>query len=447
MSDVDETVAGTPALAEDECITVAELNADIATAIDERVDLHEYVRGDVSDLAEANGNLHFDLVDDGASIHCILMGYNRGAVATEPGEEMHVAVSGSLSYYEERGSCSIFVDEVVAIGDSRYSEVYSENRQALAEDGLLDDEHKQTLPELPTTVGLVTSRDSDARRDAISAIHDRHPRVDVEVAHTPVQGEGALTGLLSAITALDEDAAVDLIAVTRGGGADRTLRVFNESPLCRVVANTETPVVVGVGHDGDRTLAEEVADRRVMTPTDVGEVVPRIDDLEARVEELATRLGREYRRATARRLDRIESDLTGAHESLVATSVRTLRQDLEGATSKTIDARVRDLEAKLSHASERVAAARVRSLEDELEHATDRRFERRLGELDDRLERAFRSCKRERHHEEELEEAVEEAKEARAELEAEIEATRRRYRRLVAGLALVLLVLVAVLLL
>jgi len=439
MSDVAETVAGT-ALDPDEVVTVAELNADVAATIDDRVDLHEYVVGDVSDRSEASGNLHFDLVDDDAAIHCVLMGYNRGAVATEPDEEMQVALSGSLTYYEQQGSCTIFVDEVVAIGDSRYGEIYAANRRALAEDGLLTEERKQPLPDLPRTVGLVTSRDSDARRDAVRAIHDRHPRVDVELAHTPVQGKEALTGLLGAITTLDEDAGVDVIVVTRGGGADRTLRVFDERPLCRVIANTETPVVVGVGHDDDRTLAEEVADERVMTPTDVGVVVPEREALAEQASDLSTRLDRAYGRAITTGLAGLESTLTGAYESLVDDSVTTLQQDLERASSTTMVARVRSLDAALTHASERVRVARVRGLERELDHARERRIERRLTALDDRLEAAYRTCERERTHEADLEDAVADATDAaRADLEAELAATRRRYRAIVAGLVALLL--------
>ncbi len=95
---------------------------------------------------------------------------------------------------------------------------------------------------------------------------------------------------MSAVASLDEDATVDVIVITRGGGADKTLRVFSETTLCRVIANTDTPTAVGIGHEDDRTLADEVADHRFMTPTHAGEIVPQRADLEQQLEQLSSQL-------------------------------------------------------------------------------------------------------------------------------------------------------------
>ena len=280
MAEADGSAAETVELDSDDIVTVATLNDEIAAVIDENPELaHDYVVGDASDCREANGHLHFDLVAGDASIHCVVFGFRYNGLNATPDEEMHVAVRGELSYYEAQGSCSLIVEDVVDMGESEYSQVYAENKEKLDDDGLLADDRKQSLPELPATVGLVTSADSDARIDAVTAIHDRYPAVDIKINDASVQGPDALEELMSGVAAFDENATVDVIVVTRGGGADKTLRIFNETPLCRVIANTDTPTAVGIGHEDDQTLADEVADYRFMAPTHAGEVVPKRADL------------------------------------------------------------------------------------------------------------------------------------------------------------------------
>jgi exodeoxyribonuclease VII large subunit len=404
MSDADTSSPPTADLDSDDVMTVDTLNGEIAAVIEESVALqHDYVVGDVSDCGEANGNVHFDLVANDASIHCVLLGYQREETAATPEDGMRVAVSGDLSYYEAQGSCSIFVTDVVEMGESEYSQVYEQNRERLAADGLLAEEHKQALPELPGSVGIVTSADSDARTDAVTAIHDRYPDVDIVVADATVQGEDALRELLSAVSALDADTGVDVIVVTRGGGADKTLRVFDETPLCRIIADTDTPVVVAVGHENDRVLAGDVADRRVMTPTHVGAIVPERDDLQDEI-------------------DRLRESLDTAYTAAVETRLTAFATALDNAYRTTVTTRLQDLAAGLTHAAQR-------------------RAETRLTDLATRLDRAYHDLEREKEHERELEATAEDV---RAEVRADIEATQRRYR--IALTVLVALVLALALL-
>jgi exodeoxyribonuclease VII large subunit len=407
MADADVTIDGAAELDSDDVVTVATLNEEIGAFIEDSPELdHEYVVGDVSDYRESNGHLHFDLVAADASIHCVVFGFRATQLSGSPDEEMRVAVRGDLSYYEPRGSCSIVVDDVVEMGESDYSQIYAENRQHLAEDGLLADERKQSLPELPSTVGLVTSADSDARIDAVTAIHDRYPEVDIHIRDASVQGPDALQELMSAVAALDEDATVDVIVVTRGGGADKTLRQFNETPLCRVIANSETPIAVGIGHEDDRTLADEVADYRFMTPTHAGEVVPRRADLERQRDQLSDRLDSAYRIT-------VEDTLTAKGSAL------------EKAYESVVDTRLQELDASLSHAA-------------------DRRVEAELRERTDRLESAYRELEKRKEHEERLEATVEEVRdEAMTEAQAAVARRQRRYKIVIAVLLLVVLALAA----
>jgi|APHM01.1.fsa_nt_gi Exonuclease VII, large subunit len=143
MAEADGSAAETVELDTDDIVTVATLNDEIAAVIDQNHELtHDYIVGDASDCREANGHLHFDLVAGDASIHCVVFGFRYKGLNAKPDEEMHVAVRGELSYYEPQGSCSVIVENIVNMGESEYSQVYAENKEKLADDGLLDDEQK-----------------------------------------------------------------------------------------------------------------------------------------------------------------------------------------------------------------------------------------------------------------------------------------------------------------
>jgi exodeoxyribonuclease VII large subunit len=226
----------------------------------------------------------------------VILQFRRDAIATDLDDGMQVAVSGDLSFYTDDNYCSIMVEDVVAVGTGVYQQTYEQNKQRLADDGLLDATTKQPLPDYPQCIGLATSAESDAREDAVTSIQSQHPDVDISIEDTAVQGDAAGQSMMQAIGALDNDAQVDIIVLTRGGGADKHLRVFNDTALCRVIHGTTTPIVVGVGHEADRTLADEVADERVMTPTEVGEIVPHKQTLTDETDALADRLDTAYRR-------------------------------------------------------------------------------------------------------------------------------------------------------
>lgn len=355
----------------------------------------------MTDCGVANGHVHFDLVDDDATIHCVLFGFRRDGIDTAPEEDMRIAVSGDLSFYEAGGSASILVTDIVPVGDSEHQQRYEQARAQLAEAGLLDDSRKQSLPELPTTVGLITSADSDAATDAVTAIHSQFPDVDITLHHASVQGATAIEELLEAISVLDRDPAVDVLILTRGGGADKTLHVFNDPALCHVIAETDTPICVGIGHEDDRTLADDVADQRVMTPTDAGTVVPE-------------------RAAYDEQFETLEASLESAYTSLVAERLRDLDQTLDRAYDQHVSSTLTEFDRALRHAAETQAATRLTALENQLDSA-------------------YRSVEQAKTYEQEKAAAVEQAKEEAATTEA------RRRRRYLVAIAVLVVLLVALL--
>ncbi len=287
------------------------LVSDIESVIAESSNLHryEYVIGEVTNYGvSSNDHVHFDLAHNGTHLHCVILQFRRSDFSVDLEDGLQVAIKGELSFYTADNYCSIMV-----------------------EDGVLDASTKQTLPEYPQCIGIATSAESNAREDAVTSIHTRHPGVDIVIQDTSVQGKRAGQSMMQAIGALDTNARIDVIVLTRGGGSDTHLRVFNETALCRVIHNTQTPIVVGVGHESDRTLAEEVADHRVMTPTQVGDIVP---DYEALTDHLSQQ----------------QDQLDTAYTQTVTTQLATLQQRLDHDNTQHVRSELTDLETTLDHA-------------------------------------------------------------------------------------------------
>jgi len=358
-------------------VTVDALNTAIGELVESEARSFDYITGDCSDrYVSSAGHLHFDLVHDDSTLHCLVYSFRRNSIGDEISEDAHLAVQGDLSYYAEEGQVSVIVEDAVTVGDSEYAALYEQNHEALADDGLLDDDAKLALPEHPEKIGLVTSSESDAREDAITSLHARHPGVDIVVQDTPVQGDRAMESVLEAISVLDRDTTVDVIGVTRGGGADKHLRVFNELPLCRVVAGTDTPIVAAIGHENDDVLVGDVADARAMTPTHVGETVLTYayDDFLADVEALGGRLENAYERHATATLTGRASALDAAYEDLAVSRLSQLDTTLSHRYESVVTSLLADYEHRLESA--------YREFEQRQEHEAEKQsYQRRQKAL------------------------------------------------------------------
>ncbi len=398
-------------LGSDNITFVDALNNQISDVVEQTPTLkYDYILGDVSDYGvSGNGHAHFDLVHEDSKIHCVIYAFRLHSMDVTVEDGTLAAVKGELSYYEANGSVSLIVEYLVEVGEGNYQQTYQENKRLLEEDGLLDEETKQPLPEFPRRVGIVTSADSDARKDAVTSIHSRHPDVDIVVQHTTVQGDNAMLSMMQAISELDDNTRIDVIILTRGGGSEKDLRVFNETPLCRVIHGTKTPLVVGVGHENDRTLADEVADKRVMTPTHAGENVPKKEALETTLESTAERLHNAYGR-------------------LVRTQLEAKTAQLDTAYGLTVRSELSSAKVTLDHEYQSVASGRVTTLSADLDHRYRAVTSERLTTYQNQLDHALAALEQKKRHEEEK----------RA---AEREHTRSQRRQLIAIALLVILVL------
>ncbi|MBM4478859.1 exodeoxyribonuclease VII large subunit [Prescottella equi] len=216
-------------------------------------------------------------------------------------EGSRVVMFGKLSFWTGRGSVSLRVTEIRAVGIGELLARIERLRALLAAEGLFDPRLKRPLPFLPGTIGLITGRASAAEHDVLSVAQRRWPAVRFEVRNTAVQGPTAVPQIIEALEELDRDPGVDVIILARGGGSVEDLLPFSDETLCRAIVACTTPVVSAIGHEPDSPLSDHVADLRAATPTDAAKrVVPDAVAEQSLVSELRGRAGAALRNWVAR---------------------------------------------------------------------------------------------------------------------------------------------------
>lgn len=204
-----------------------------------------------------------------------------------------VLMHGRPTFFVGRGTLSLRVDEIRAVGIGELLARIERLRQLLKAEGIFDPRRKRPLPFLPHRVGLITGRASAAEHDVMTNATARWPSVEFEVRNVAVQGPTAVPQIVEALSILDKDPAVDVIVLARGGGSVEDLLAFSDETLCRAVAVCRTPVVSAIGHEPDSPLLDHVADVRCSTPTDAGKrVVPDMAEETARIRQLRDRARR-----------------------------------------------------------------------------------------------------------------------------------------------------------
>jgi exodeoxyribonuclease VII large subunit len=312
----------------------------------------------VSDIDRYGFGTFFDLrdVEGEAVIGCLAWSGTLGDIDHELENGMAIVVQAEVEFYPDGGDTQLLIEEFWPLGDSARTEALAELRAELSEAGLLDDARKRPPPDYPDVVGVVTSPSGSAREDFTSAVSDRHPGVTIKLSGATVQGEEAVPSLVGAINRLEHDPAVDVLVVTRGGGADADLWCFNEEPVVRTIAHCATPVIVAIGHEDDETLSAAVADRRAMTPTEAAIVATR--NLEAVREQLGQveiRVRTGYDALVYERLAaydrRIESAVTAIRQATAARGrIGGLEARIEQGYRTRVDRELDAYEAQIASA-------------------------------------------------------------------------------------------------
>lgn len=297
------------------------------------------VVGEISGFSRAaSGHCYFSLKDAQGQIRCAL--FRRAAVQLDfsPQEGERVELVGQLGVYEQRGDLQLVVQRMVRAGQGVLYAQFLQRKARLGALGLFDASRKRALPAQPRGIGLVTSLGAAALHDAVSALQRRVPHIPVLIAPAAVQGAQAPAELIQALSNLYHYAQspvglqlafkLDVILLVRGGGSLEDLWAFNDEALVHAIAQSPVPVVSGVGHETDFTLADFVADLRAPTPTAAAELVaPQREVALGQLDALARRL----QDVCSRQLDRCSQQLDGAAARLGRPSGRLAHQQLRQA--------------------------------------------------------------------------------------------------------------------
>ncbi|NYT59499.1 exodeoxyribonuclease VII large subunit [Alcaligenaceae bacterium] len=374
-------------------LTVTQLNrrvADLLSGHFSRI----WVRGEVSNFTQAaSGHWYFSVKDDGAAVRAVMFRGRAQAVGfvPKPGEKFEFRVSVTL--YEPRGDYQVQVESLRRVGRGDLHEAFLALKEKLNAEGLFDPARKRTVKPLPQAIGVVTSLAAAALRDVLSALARRAPHVSVIIYPAPVQGLEAAGRLNQALQQAIQRNEVDTLLLVRGGGSLEDLWSFNDEELARGIAASPIPVISGVGHETDFTIADFVADVRAPTPTAAAELCCRsrqscASSVDAALATLTAQQRRQLERC-ALRLDRATAMLVSPQQRLrqQAERLQALRQRLARSVLRPQEgraARLAMLSTRLAYAKPQPAGLRndVNAPVQRLTAALDRGLERRRQRLE-----------------------------------------------------------------
>jgi exodeoxyribonuclease VII large subunit len=281
-------------------LTVTELNQSVAILLERSIPLC-WIAGEVSNFTRAaSGHWYFTLKDDAAQVRAVMFKSRSIGVDFMPREGDKIEVRATVTLYAPRGDYQLNVEGIRRAGLGNLYEAFLKLKQKLSDAGLFDQSRKKSLPTFPTRIGIITSSQAAALRDILITLKRRAPHVRIIIYPTPVQGNGSAEKIVQAIRIAASRNECDVLLLARGGGSIEDLWSFNDEQVALAISSCSIPIITGVGHETDFTIADFVSDLRAPTPTAAAEmaVLARVDLLQ-QIENLASSL----RRALRRRLD------------------------------------------------------------------------------------------------------------------------------------------------
>ena len=357
-----------------------------------------WVEGEVSNYhAAQSGHLYFTLKDAKSQVRCVCFRNQALRMKFRPEDGLKVTVRGSISVYEPRGEYQIYVEHIEPVGLGALQLAFEQLKKRLEAEGLFDEARKKPLPMLPRRIGVITSPKGAAVRDIIRILRRRFTNLHLIVYPVRVQGEGAAEDIVAALKYFDRQRSAEVILLARGGGSLEDLWAFNEEIVARAIAACAIPVVSGVGHETDFTIADFVADVRASTPSAAAEIVVRtreefrihLREVEHKIaqrmrylllewrhhlKELATHMGfrrledllRRHRQQTDELTARLgltlQSRLERLHRRYTIAGTRIISIDLR-ARIRTLGLRLLQRSSELGVRMERIVVARRQRLE------------------------------------------------------------------------------------
>jgi exodeoxyribonuclease VII large subunit len=233
-----------------------------------------WLQGEISNFAcPASGHMYLSIKDIHSQVRCAMFKNKNRFLKFEPENGAEVLVRANVSLYEGRGEFQLIIEQMELAGEGGLQRAYEELKQKLFKEGLFEEEHKQTLPNMPKTIGIITSPTGAAIRDIMSVLKRRYPACNIIVYPVIVQGEGAAEQITTMLKTVEKRNECDVIILSRGGGSIEDLWAFNNETLARAIFDCSLPVVSGIGHEIDFTIADFVADQRAATPSAAAELV------------------------------------------------------------------------------------------------------------------------------------------------------------------------------
>jgi exodeoxyribonuclease VII large subunit len=325
-------------------MTVAELTARIESAIKSGLPGALLVQGEISNLNihRASGHIYFTLKDDKTCIDCVMFRSDAERLKIVPRDGDQVLATGTVRVYPQRGRYQFYVTRLTPTGRGALEAKFQLLKEKLESEGLFAPDRKKTLPRYPQRIALITSRQAAALQDILKVLN-RFAWVSVQVCHVPVQGAGSAGKIAAMIQRVGASKRADLILLSRGGGSLEDLWEFNEEAVARAIAASGVPVITGIGHEVDVSIADLVADYHAHTPTEAAQVAMQhwrtattlIDTAQSRLQRLATQtVAMSRQRLTAverheffrRPTDRIEraKHLLDDRERQLSSALRTV---------------------------------------------------------------------------------------------------------------------------
>lgn len=255
-------------------LTVTAVNSYIKKVIDNDFILkNSNIKGELSNVKiHSSGHIYFSLKDNFTKIKCVMFRSKAMDLTFIPKDGMNVVVSGNISIYEKEGTYQLYCNTMEVDGEGELFIAFNLLKEKLEQEGLFDINRKKNIPEMPRRIGVITSPTGAAIRDIIKVATRRNQNIDILIYPSLVQGINASKDIASGIRALNDIEDIDVIILARGGGSIEELWAFNEEVVARAIATSKTPIITGVGHETDFTIADFAADLRAATPSHAAEI-------------------------------------------------------------------------------------------------------------------------------------------------------------------------------
>lgn len=357
-----------------------------------------WVEGEISNFIRASsGHIYLSLKDAGAQVRCAMFKGRAATLKLAPKNGLKVLVRGKVGLYEPRGEYQFIIEHMEDAGVGALQRQFEELKHTLQAQGLFAPEHKRPLPAFPRCIGVITSPTGAAVRDILNVLKRRCPQIPVVVYPVLVQGEGSKEQIVNAIRQADREQRCDVLIVARGGGSIEDLWSFNEASVAHAIHACSLPVISGVGHEIDFTIADFVADVRAPTPSAAAELVsPDMGALQTHAQRLLWQLQRHQQRRLQHaneHLQRLQQRLANQRPTQRLQQRFQRVDELELRLRTALNRRLQTHAQRLTHAQTRLHTQsplrQIRQQQQRLEHwqqALEQRLQQQLGKAQDRLQ-------------------------------------------------------------